>query len=106
MTGSFELFADEGGRFRFRIKAPDGTTMAISTTFPDKGSAVAGIEAVREYAGMGLITDLCPDQPIRRSVDDFPASPVSVDGMRPIAASWAGNRGRTRFASPRLPRIA
>jgi uncharacterized protein YegP (UPF0339 family) len=65
MTGSFELFEDERGCFRFRIAAPDGAVMALSRDFPDKRSAVAGIEAVREYAGMGLITDQCPGVPLR-----------------------------------------
>ena len=60
MTGSFEVFVDLESYFRFRLKAPDGTIMAVSMAFEDKPAAVAGITAVREYAGMGLITDLCP----------------------------------------------
>lgn len=58
MAGMFELFNDEDSNFRFRITAPDGTVMATSRPFPDKQSAVAGIGDVREYAGMGHITDL------------------------------------------------
>jgi uncharacterized protein YegP (UPF0339 family) len=61
MTGNFELFTDENMYFRFRLKAPDGTVVAISRPFSDKSGAVSGISAVREYAGMGLITDLCPE---------------------------------------------
>lgn len=60
MAGMFELFVDEDTCFRFRLTAPDGTVMAVSKAFEDKRAAVAGITAVREYAGMGLITDLCP----------------------------------------------
>ena len=60
MAGMFELFDDEESGFRFRITAPDGTVMAVSRSFPDKPSAVAGIRDVREYAVMGHITDLCP----------------------------------------------
>jgi len=63
MAGMFELFNDEDAGFRFRIRAPDGTVMAVSRSFPDKPSAVAGIRDVREYAGMGHITDLCPAPP-------------------------------------------
>ena len=63
MAGMFELFNDEDSGFRFRITAPDGTVMAASRSFPDKPSAVAGIRDVREYAGMGHITDLCPMTP-------------------------------------------
>lgn len=67
MTSTFELFTDENMRFRFRLKAHDGTVMALSRSFPDKPAAVAGITAVRECAGMGLITDLCPEIPARGS---------------------------------------
>lgn len=60
MAGMFELFVDEESYFRFRLMAPDGAVMAVSKAFDDKPAAVAGIAAVREYAGMGLITDLSP----------------------------------------------
>ena len=58
MAGKFELFADAESKFRFRLKAPDGSVMAVSAAFGDKSAAVAGIAAVRECAGMGLISDL------------------------------------------------
>mgnify|MGYP000262077909 CR=1 FL=1 len=57
MAGMFELFLDAESAYRFRLAAPDGTIMAVSKPFPTKTEAVAGIAAVREYAGMGLITD-------------------------------------------------
>lgn len=60
MTRAFELFHDGNPSFGFRLKAPDGTVVAVSGPFPDKVSAVEGIRVVRECAGMGLITDLCP----------------------------------------------
>lgn len=63
MGGMFELFHDGNLSFRFRLTAPDGAVMAVSGHFPDKASAVEGIRAVRECAGMGLITDLCPAGP-------------------------------------------
>ncbi|MFE4228647.1 YegP family protein [Arthrobacter sp. NPDC056886] len=58
MTGMFELFTDSDTSYRFRLTAPDGTVMALSRPFPDLPSAVAGIAAVREYAGMGLVTEI------------------------------------------------
>ncbi|MEW1807659.1 DUF1508 domain-containing protein [Pseudarthrobacter sp. NPDC080039] len=59
MAGMFELFIDAESAFRFRLTAPDGTVMAVSRPFTTKTDAVQGITAVREYAGMGLITDSC-----------------------------------------------
>ena len=60
MAGMFEVFVDEASYFRFRLKAPDGAILAVSAAFNTKSAAVAGIAAVRECAGMGLVTDLCP----------------------------------------------
>jgi uncharacterized protein YegP (UPF0339 family) len=82
MTGMFELFIDENTSFRFRLKAPDGTVVAISRSFPDKSAAVCGISDVREYAGMGLITDLCPEVPVH---GPSPAPPVP--GVRQVSPS-------------------
>ncbi|GAB3556825.1 hypothetical protein GCM10027405_00550 [Arthrobacter alkaliphilus] len=88
MTGTFELYIDEDKSFRFRLKAPDGTVVAVSKSFPDKRAAVCGISDVREYAGMGLISDLCPEVPLRA-----PATTTSV----PVA------RQASPVAMPPLP---
>jgi uncharacterized protein YegP (UPF0339 family) len=129
MTGKFELFTDNQ-YFRFRLTAPDGTVMALSRPFPDKAAAVAGIAAVREYAGMGLITDLCPDSPLHQpSANARPApptaSPLSTAPPPPAGRSagelppWTATgtparpgqetRGRdqdTRGRAPRRPKAA
>ena len=60
----------------FRLKAPDGTVLAVSQSFPDKPAAVAGISAVHEHAGMGLITDLCPEVPVQGASQSHPAPGV------------------------------
>jgi uncharacterized protein YegP (UPF0339 family) len=60
MAGKFEVFIDAEAHFRFRLMGPDGTELAVSAAFEDKSAAAACIAAVRECAGMGLVTDLCP----------------------------------------------
>lgn len=60
MAGKFEVFLDSDSHFKFRLTAPDGTVMAVSVAFEDKAAVAAGIAAVRECAGTGLVTDLCP----------------------------------------------
>lgn len=60
MSATFELFLDEHAHYAFRLKTPDGTVLAVSGQYPDKASAVRGIQAVRECAAMGLISDNCP----------------------------------------------
>ncbi len=87
MAGMFELFMDSQSSFRFRLTAPDGTVMAVSKPFDTKTDAVAGIAAVREYAGMGLITDCCT---------------TSTNAAVPSA--WSDTGGKTED-SPRMPKI-
>ena len=58
MAGKFEVFLDSESRFRFRLRGPDGAVMAVSEAFEDKVAVAAGIAAVRECAGTGLVTDL------------------------------------------------
>jgi uncharacterized protein YegP (UPF0339 family) len=84
----FELFNDEESGFRFRITAPDGTVMAVSRSFPDKPSAVAGIRDVREYAGLGHIADLPPTRPAGEA--SRPASPANYKTR--TSAGSAGTR--------------
>ena len=82
MAGTFELFIDAESAFRFRLTAPDGTVMAVSRTFTTKTDAVAGIAAVREYAGMGLITDSCTTASVvKRQGRDDPSG-QSADSPR------------------------
>ena len=94
MAGMFELFNDEDSNFRFRITAPDGTVMATSRPFPDKQSAVEGIRDVREYAGMGHITDMClapaaftaarPQLPAAA----YPVADPRCSSLRPAPYPW------------------
>jgi uncharacterized protein YegP (UPF0339 family) len=82
MAGLFEVFVDGESQFRFRLKAPDGTVLAVSAAFGDKAAAAAGIAAVRECAGMGLVTDLCPAglpaRPAPAAAASAPAAPASA----------------------------
>lgn len=89
MRGTFELFNDEDKHFRFRLTAPDGTLMALSRPFPDKAAAVAGITAVREYAGTGLITDQCPEVPLHGPSDH----PRATAGLSTAPAPAGPARG-------------
>jgi uncharacterized protein YegP (UPF0339 family) len=96
MAGMFEVFVDAESYFRFRLRAPDGTIMAVSAAFEDKPSAVAGITAVREYAGMGLITDLCPPGlSIRPSEAAFADTDRHPNGDRKSGNHGAGDHHRT-----------
>ncbi|SDK93056.1 YegP family protein [Arthrobacter sp. ok362] len=108
MTGMFELFTDSDTSYRFRLTAPDGTVMALSRPFPDLPSAVAGIAAVREYAGMGLVTEIMAPQNdgLRQSMAD--SIPVEPNMQNRAAHDTHTNEPRSRARSapvgaPRSP---
>ncbi|KIS29210.1 hypothetical protein TV39_00110 [Arthrobacter sp. SPG23] len=106
MAGKFEVFVDAELQYRFRLTTPEGTELAVSGAYRDKPSAVAAIDAVRECAGMGLISDLCPAgssalPPAQAPAAAMPAPAacdtrrLPVDGFRKHAAArrtphWSG----------------
>lgn len=90
MAGKFELYVDTRERYRFRLKAADGTVMAVSKDFETKRAAVAGIREVRACAGMGLITDLCPAQPAVSMTAPQTSPPASAEAGPPRVRNWLG----------------
>jgi len=49
-TGSFEIYVDSKGKFRFRMKAANGQTIAVSQAYKKKESCLKGIESVKKNA--------------------------------------------------------
>jgi uncharacterized protein YegP (UPF0339 family) len=106
MAGMFEVFVDSNALFRFRLKAADGTVMAVSEAFADKPAVAAGIAAMRECAGTGLVTDLSriAAQPVAAPAPA--AAPAAAAGaVQPACEEprMALNRLRA-FAPARVPR--
>ena len=50
MAGKFELYKDNAGEFRFRLKAGNGETVGTSEGYKQKASAENGIESVKTNA--------------------------------------------------------
>ncbi|WP_295010468.1 YegP family protein [uncultured Microbacterium sp.] len=50
MAGKFELYEDKGGKWRFRLKAGNGETIASGQAYASKASALNGIDSVRRNA--------------------------------------------------------
>jgi len=46
----YEIFADKGGEFRFRLKARNGSTIAASEGYKTKSACENGIESVKKNA--------------------------------------------------------
>src|SRR6476620_10367886 len=87
MAGMFEVFLDADSQFRFRLKAPDGAVMAVSGGFRDRSAVAAGIAAVRECAGTGLVTDLSAGSRDQRTPG--PAPVVVQPAVAPAASEPA-----------------
>lgn len=48
MAGKFEIYEDEAGEHRFRLKAGNGETVLVSEGYSAKASAKNGVESVKE----------------------------------------------------------
>lgn len=57
MAGTFEIVNAEEENFYFRLRADDGTVVAVSPRFKTLKGVVAGINAVRESAATGLVVN-------------------------------------------------
>lgn len=55
MAGTFELWVDKGGDYRFNLKASNGQVIASSQGYSSKANALNGIESIRKNA---------PDAPV------------------------------------------
>ena len=46
----FELYRDKAGEFRFRLKARNGSIIAVSESYSGRNGCLSGIESVRKNA--------------------------------------------------------
>lgn len=57
MAGTFELYKDTAGKFRFRFKASNGQIIATGEAYESKQSALNGIQSVKTNAADATVTD-------------------------------------------------
>ena len=58
MAGTFEIYKDKAGEFRFRLKATNGQVIVTVGGYETKASAIEGIESVQKNAPGAKIEDL------------------------------------------------
>ncbi len=58
MAGEFEIYKDQGGRFRFRLKSRKGEIVATGESYPTKAAAKKGVQAVQRAATDAKVVDL------------------------------------------------
>ena len=57
MAGTFEIYKDRKGEFRFRLKSRNGEIVATSESYPSKAIAKKGIAAVQRAAADAKVVD-------------------------------------------------
>jgi uncharacterized protein YegP (UPF0339 family) len=77
MAGTFELYEDKSGGFRFRLKAGNGEVIAVSESYATKASALNGIASVQKNAPTATVDD----QTWRQGVN-----PLRVVSQEPVGS--------------------
>ena len=57
MNPRFQIYKDSAGQFRFRLRAPNGETIATSEAYTSLSGCKNGIYAVKAYAKDAEIED-------------------------------------------------
>ncbi|MBT2495130.1 YegP family protein [Microbacterium oxydans] len=58
MAGTFELYTDKSGEYRFRLKAGNGEVIATGEGYSSKSAALNGIDAVRRNAADAEVVEV------------------------------------------------
>ena len=54
----FEWFKDKAGKFRFRLVAPNGQTIAVGEAYESKDACINGIESIKKNAPIAKIVEV------------------------------------------------
>lgn len=54
----FEVYKDAAGKFRFRLKAPNGEVIATGEAYESKDGCKNGIESIKKNAPIAEIVDM------------------------------------------------
>jgi uncharacterized protein YegP (UPF0339 family) len=55
VEGMFEVYEDNSGGYRFRVKDSNGETIVSSESYKTKASALNGVESVKKNAGADVV---------------------------------------------------
>lgn len=55
MTGTFEVYKDQAGEFRFRLKSGNGQVLLASEVYKTKDSCLNGVDAIRKNASQDAL---------------------------------------------------
>ena len=57
MAGKIEMYRDDAGQFRFRVKAKNGEVVASGESYPTKASLEQGVTAMLKAVSKAKIVD-------------------------------------------------
>ena len=57
-TGTYEVYQDNQGKYRFRLKATNGQIIAVSEGYNSKDACMNGIESVRKNASNAFVKEV------------------------------------------------
>jgi uncharacterized protein YegP (UPF0339 family) len=58
MAGTFEIFEDKAGQYRFRLKAANGQVISTGEPYLTRAGARSGCEAVQQAAPGAVIEEV------------------------------------------------
>ena len=58
MAGKFEMYQDKADKWRFRLKAGNGQTIATGEAYESKAACQNGIESVKKNAGDAAVVEV------------------------------------------------
>ncbi|NMC61265.1 MAG: YegP family protein [Candidatus Methanofastidiosa archaeon] len=58
MAAKYEVYKDKKGEYRFRLKASNGETIAVSEGYSSKTNCMNGIESVKKNAPKAEIVEV------------------------------------------------
>lgn len=96
MAGTFELYTDSGGEFRFRLNARNGQVIATSEGYTTRANAIKGVISVIEDSFGAKVVDLSSatesgGEVLAPGTSEFP--PGSTAGQLAAGSGMAGTVG-------------
>lgn len=58
MAGTFEVYVDKAGEYRFRLKASNGEIIAVGEGYKTKDQCIAGVNSVKNHAPDAPVVDV------------------------------------------------
>jgi len=57
-AGTFEIYKDKSGKFRFRLKAGNGEIIAVGEAYESMAAVENGVQSVQKNAAAATVVDL------------------------------------------------